>query len=59
MGDEVLATLAGHPAENLTLSNWDPEINRAGLARLGELSWKYGLLEEAPTPTEELIHAGS
>jgi len=43
-------------AENLTLPNWDPEINRAGVARLGVLSRKYGLLEDAPTPAE-LIHA--
>jgi NitT/TauT family transport system substrate-binding protein len=58
---EILLTYTEIPepaAENLTLPNWDPEINRAGVARLGELSQKHGLLENAPTPTDELIHAG-
>jgi NitT/TauT family transport system substrate-binding protein len=58
---EILLTYTEIPeavAEKLTLPNWDPEINRAGVARLGELSREYGLLQEAPTPPEELIHPG-
>jgi NitT/TauT family transport system substrate-binding protein len=59
---EILRTYTEIPegvAEKLTLPNWDPEINRAGVARLGELSREYGLLEDAPTPAHELIHSGS
>lgn len=56
MREAIVANTETPPdlAEEIALDNWQPEIDRAKLAVLGELATRYGILEEEPN-LDELI----